>query len=136
MTVLGTRSGSQILRSFLPQQTADLHRGIYRVVETIPVAHPGRYRLVVEPPAGYAAPSQRTAADMAALRQPDGTPFDIVAGSFGNAFAVTGPEPVEIAIPLDKIGKPIELDKKADRSEAAPGDTIVYSIGLRVARVP
>lgn len=33
MTELGTRSGSQILRAFLPQQTADLKGGIYRVVE-------------------------------------------------------------------------------------------------------
>jgi len=33
MTELGTRSGSQILRTFLPQQTADLKGGIYRVTE-------------------------------------------------------------------------------------------------------
>lgn len=33
MTVLGTRSGSQILRTFLPQQTTDLSGGIYRVTE-------------------------------------------------------------------------------------------------------
>jgi hypothetical protein len=33
MSTLGTRSGSQILRTFLPQQTADLRRGIWRVVE-------------------------------------------------------------------------------------------------------
>lgn len=33
MTELGTRSGSQILRTFLPQQTADLRGGIYRVRE-------------------------------------------------------------------------------------------------------
>lgn len=33
MTELGTRSGSQILRTFLPQQTADLRGGIYRVAE-------------------------------------------------------------------------------------------------------
>lgn len=33
MTVLGTRSGSQILRTFLPQQTTDLGGGIYRVTE-------------------------------------------------------------------------------------------------------
>jgi hypothetical protein len=33
VTVLGTRSGSQILRTFLPQQTADLSGGIYRVTE-------------------------------------------------------------------------------------------------------
>lgn len=33
MTELSTRSGSQILRTFLPQQTADIKAGIYRVVE-------------------------------------------------------------------------------------------------------
>jgi hypothetical protein len=33
MTQLGTRSGTQILRTFLPQQTADLKGGIYRVTE-------------------------------------------------------------------------------------------------------
>ncbi len=33
MTDLATRSGSQILRTFLPQQTADLKGGIYKVVE-------------------------------------------------------------------------------------------------------
>jgi hypothetical protein len=33
MTELGTRNGSQILRTFLPQQTADLKGGIYKVAE-------------------------------------------------------------------------------------------------------
>jgi len=33
VTVLGSRSGTQILRTFLPQQTADLKGGIYKVVE-------------------------------------------------------------------------------------------------------
>ena len=33
MTELGTRNGSQILRTFLPQQTADLKGGIYKVTE-------------------------------------------------------------------------------------------------------
>ena len=33
MSELTRRSGSQILRTFLPQQTADVKGGIYRVVE-------------------------------------------------------------------------------------------------------
>ncbi|MFG1918246.1 hypothetical protein [Micromonospora sp. NPDC048898] len=33
MTILGSRSGSQILRTFLPDQTVDLRGEIYRVVE-------------------------------------------------------------------------------------------------------
>ncbi|MGQ7297907.1 hypothetical protein [Quadrisphaera sp. KR29] len=33
MSDLGTRSASQVLRTFLPQQTADLRGGVYRVVD-------------------------------------------------------------------------------------------------------
>jgi hypothetical protein len=35
MTILGRRSGSQILRTFLPEQTVDLSGGIYRVTEWV-----------------------------------------------------------------------------------------------------
>lgn len=39
MTVLGERSGSQILRTFLPDQTADLRGDIYRVAEWSAPSH-------------------------------------------------------------------------------------------------
>jgi uncharacterized repeat protein (TIGR01451 family) len=105
----------------------DLPAGSFR----FPVVRPGRYRLLVEPPAGYAAPSRRSAADMAALRQPDGTAFEIVAASFGGAFVLTGPKPVEVGIPVDPAGEPIQLVKRASVAEAAPGDAIVYTVDVR-----
>jgi uncharacterized repeat protein (TIGR01451 family) len=101
--------------------------GAYR----FPLVRPGRYRIVVQPPAGYHAPSVRSPAELAALTDPDGGHYQVGDASYGAAFAVTGPEPVHVAIPLDKIGQPIQLAKRADKTEAAPGDTIDYSIGVR-----
>ncbi|MEA3002945.1 MAG: hypothetical protein QOH81_1733 [Sphingomonadales bacterium] len=96
-----------------------------------PRVRAGRYRMVVEAPAGYHAPSERSPAELALLVGPDGAPYQIDTASYGAAFAVTGPAGVWVAIPLDKIGKPIDLSKKADKGEAAPGDTIVYSVVVR-----
>lgn len=48
---------------------------------------PGRYRVVVTPPAGYSAPSVATQAQIAAL---PGAPFAISAASYLQAFDLTG----------------------------------------------
>ncbi|HMC92131.1 MAG TPA: hypothetical protein VKI45_06665, partial [Allosphingosinicella sp.] len=101
--------------------------GAYR----FPLVRPGRYRLLVEAPAGYVAPSVRTPADLAGLAGPDGAPFALSAGSYGADFVVTGPEPVRIAIPLDKIGQPLLVTKQSNRTEAAPGETIAYAVSVR-----
>ncbi|MDB5694258.1 MAG: hypothetical protein JWO81_3321, partial [Alphaproteobacteria bacterium] len=101
--------------------------GAYR----FPQVQAGRYRMVIEAPPGYHAPSARSPAELASLIGPDGAPYQIGTASYGAAFAVTGPGGVSVAIPLDKIGKPIELVKTADRGEAAPGDSVVYSVIVR-----
>jgi uncharacterized repeat protein (TIGR01451 family) len=101
-----------------------LTAGNYR----FPVVRAGRYRLVVQPPAGYHAPSLRRPADLSGLTAPDGSKFALSDGSYGAAFAVTGPAPVNIAIPLDPVGKPILVTKQANRAEAVPGETVAYAI--------
>ena len=103
-----------------------------------PLVRPGRYRLLVEAPAGYHAPSLRSPSELAGLTAPDGTPFAISTASYGADFLVTGPAPVHVAIPLDKIGSPITLSKHADRTEAAPGETVAYAVAVRNpdAKVP
>ncbi|MFL6845878.1 MAG: hypothetical protein ACJ8ER_13470 [Allosphingosinicella sp.] len=103
--------------------------GLYR----FPLARPGSYRLRVEPPQGYSAPSVRSPADMAGLRTPGGRPFTIVAASFGNAFALAGPEPVRISIPLDAPRAPIQLTKQASRATAAPGEAVLFTVAIRNA---
>jgi len=107
----------------------DFPAGDYR----FPLVRAGRYRLLVEPIAPYAAPSSATAADLAGLRRPDGLPFTIVAGSYGGEIALAGAAAVRIDIPLDRPVTPIILSKTASRAEAEAGDLVQYRL---VARNP
>ncbi|HEX2763090.1 MAG TPA: hypothetical protein VHM92_04480 [Allosphingosinicella sp.] len=101
--------------------------GLYR----FPLVRPGTYHLVVDPPAPFTAPSVRGAAEMAALRDPAGAPFDLSGASWGKAFTVDGPEPVRIAIPVDAPRNPIQVSKQASRASAAPGEPVAFSIAVR-----
>ncbi|HYI39912.1 MAG TPA: hypothetical protein VE053_06300 [Allosphingosinicella sp.] len=101
--------------------------GLFR----FPLIRPGVYRLRVEPPQGYTAPSVRTPAEMADLRTPRGRPFTIVDASYGGTFTIAGPEPVRVSIPLDGPRAPIHLAKQASRADAAPGEAIVFTVDVR-----
>ncbi len=96
-----------------------------------PFARAGQYRLQVEPPAPYTAPSASSPADLAGLRRPDGPPFTITTASFGNVFTLTGPAPVRIDIPLDKPGAPLVLRKTASQPVAVAGDAVQYRITVQ-----
>ena len=94
-----------------------------------PFVAPGTYRLIVEPPAPYTAPSQSSPADLAALRRPDdGQPFDITGASYGNPFTLSTPAPVRVDIPVDQPGLPLILRKSTSTQVAVPGDVIQYRI--------
>jgi hypothetical protein len=95
-----------------------------------PLVRPGRYRLIVEPPAGYSVPSVRQPAELAALRRPDGQPFAIGAGSYGGVIVLSDPAPVRIDIPLDPPLTPILLVKNAATTQSEPGGIVQYRIGL------
>ncbi|MEZ5679813.1 MAG: hypothetical protein R3E14_00780 [Erythrobacter sp.] len=96
-----------------------------------PLTSLGSYRLLIEPPAPYTAPSVVSREDLALLTRPDGRPFIIEDGSFGGVFALTTPEPVQVDIPLDRPSVLIELIKTASRQRAQPGDPVFYSIIAR-----
>jgi hypothetical protein len=96
-----------------------------------PLVRPGRYRLVIELPSPYVAPSTATPAALAGLRRPDGTPFTIVPASFGEEIVLSEATPVRIDIPLDRDLAPILLTKDASAAEAEAGDLVQYRIGLR-----
>ena len=108
--------------------------GLYR----FPLIRPGVYRLRVEPPQGYTAPSVRTPAEMAGLLTPKGRAFTIVDASYGRPFTLAGPEPVRISIPVDGPRAPIQLVKQASRETAAPGEAVAFTIIVRNsdARLP
>lgn len=96
-----------------------------------PLVRPGTYRLLVEPVAPYAAPSQATPAELAALTRPGGGAFTITAGSYGAAFVLTAAGAVRIDIPLDPPTTALILSKTASRPIAASGDLIQYSVTVR-----
>lgn len=96
-----------------------------------PFVRAGTYRLLVQPPAPYTVPSTSTPADLAGLRRPDGQPFAIAAGSYGNVFTLSDPSPVRIDVPADRPGGTIILHKSASSPVAVPGDPVQYRITVQ-----
>ncbi len=98
-----------------------------------PQTNPGTYRLAVTPPPPYTAPSLVLPEQIARVTRPDGRAFVIGDGSYGNAFSLTSPVPVQIDIPLDRPGTAVSLTKTASRRQAQPGDAIFYTLAVRNA---
>ncbi|MEO1167286.1 MAG: carboxypeptidase-like regulatory domain-containing protein [Pseudomonadota bacterium] len=92
------------------------------------VVPPGRYRLIVEPPDPYTGISQAEPRELAAFVDSRGNPYDIVQGSYGDAFVIGGPSSIEIDIPLDQPTAPLSVEKAASRQLAQPGDPVLFSI--------
>ena len=94
-----------------------------------PFVAPGTYRLIVEPPSPFTAPSTASPADLAAFRRPDdGLPFEISGASYGNPFTLNSPAPVRVDIPVDQPGLPLILRKTTSTQVAVPGDVVQYRI--------
>jgi uncharacterized repeat protein (TIGR01451 family) len=91
----------------------------------------GRYRLIVEPPTPYSAPSQRSPQELSGLRGPDGLPFALGEGSYALPFAVDSLDPVRIDIPVDSPGGAISMQKIISRDEAQPGDALFFQLTIR-----
>ena len=105
----------------------DYPAGDYR----FPLVRPGRYRLIVQPPEPYTAPSTASPAELAPLRRPDGQNFTLVAGSYGGEILLAGAAAVRIDLPLDRPMTPIVLAKTASRAEAEAGDPVQYRLVIR-----
>ena len=93
-----------------------------------PLTFLGRYRLVIEPPELYSAPSVVAPEQLASLTRPNGGSFVIREGSYGEAFDLPDPTPVQIDIPLDRAGPGINITKTASRAQVVPGDVVFYAI--------
>jgi uncharacterized repeat protein (TIGR01451 family) len=91
----------------------------------------GRYRLIVEPPAPFSAPSQMSPQELSGLTRPDGLPLALGEGSFALPFVVDSLEPVRIDIPVDRPGGAISMQKSVSRDEAQPGDALFFQLTIR-----
>ena len=95
-----------------------------------PVVAAGEYKLVVQPPTPYTAPSTISAQNLAGILRPDGTPVQVVGGSYGEAFSVGTVEALRIDIPVDKPGSPVTMTKSASRATAQSGDVVFYTLSI------
>lgn len=95
-----------------------------------PLTTQGRFRLLVEPPEPYTAPSVAPRDVLARLSRPDGRAYVIRDGSFGDIFVLDTPVPYEVDIPLDGPAGDIGLVKTASRTRAEPGDVVFYTLTI------
>jgi uncharacterized repeat protein (TIGR01451 family) len=98
--------------------------GVFR----FPLVAAGDYQLVVEPPAGYRAPSTVPESRLQTL---PGSPYALTPASFGNAMTIAGEIPQAIDIPLDPAAGALFLDKRAGLDVAAIGDFVPYTVTVR-----
>ncbi len=96
-----------------------------------PLTRQGRFRLQVEPPAPYTAPSVAPRELLGQITRPDGRPFVIRDTSFGEAFVLDNPIPFEVDIPVDHPSLDLALAKTASRETASPGDVVFYAVTVR-----
>lgn len=95
-----------------------------------PLSAFGSYRLLVEPPSPYTAPSNAAPAALAALTRRDGGSFAISDASFGAAFALDTPDAVRVDVPVDRPGMGVTLTKTASRTRAQPGDPVFFTLTI------
>lgn len=98
-----------------------------------PVVPDGDYRLVVTPPAAYAAPSSAAIADLQNL---PGAPFALGEASFGAAFTKSDGISVAIDVPVDPRASSLFLQKRTLTAVAAPGDFVRYELAVENAVGP
>ncbi len=89
-----------------------------------PLMPQGSYRLTLGPLEGYSFASARSAAD---LENVPGGPFIIQPASYGEAFLLNGPEPVNFDVPVDPAGD-LLLEKSVSAATASAGDTVGYTV--------
>jgi uncharacterized repeat protein (TIGR01451 family) len=100
--------------------------GVFR----FPLLAAGDYRLVVDPPERFAAPSTVPEARLQTL---PGAPYTLQPASFGAAFTVHGELAQAVDIPLDPTGSVLFVSKRAALDVAAVGDFVPYSVTVRNA---
>ena len=95
-----------------------------------PVVPPGRYRLIVQPPSPYTAPSTTNDPQLAGLTRPDGSALALGTGSRGEIFTLGTAASLRLDVPVDRPAGALGLTKAASRAVAQPGDQILYTISV------
>jgi uncharacterized repeat protein (TIGR01451 family) len=100
--------------------------GVFR----FPLVAAGDYRLVVEPPERYSAPSRVPEAQLQTL---PGAPFTLLPASFGAPLTIAGQVAQAVDIPLDPTGGALFVAKSVGLDVVAVGDFVPYTVTVRNA---
>lgn len=93
-----------------------------------PLAPEGRYRLEIEPPPNFTAPSAAPLAQLALLPRPDGGAFALSGASLGDEFDLVDTAPIEVDIPVDRGASAPDLTFTVSRQRAQAGDPLAYTL--------
>ncbi len=100
--------------------------GVFR----FPLVAAGNYRLVVEPPERFSAPST---APEARLQTLPGAPYTLLPASFGGALTVAGQVAPALDVPVDPLAGALFVAKSTALDIAAVGDFVPFSVTVRNA---
>jgi uncharacterized repeat protein (TIGR01451 family) len=115
------------------QAVTDASGGVYRFppgVYRFPLVAAGDYRVVVEPPSGFSAPSGVPETRLQTL---PGAPYELGPPSFGAPLPVAGQVATAVDIPIDPLANALFVDKRTALDTAAIGDFVPYSVTVRNA---
>lgn len=110
-------------------QTYQFQPGEYR----FPLTVLGRFRIKVEPPPEFTAPSAASVEQLTLLRRPDGQGFHVSPASFGADFILESTAPLQVDVPIDPTVTPVTMTKTASRHDVLPGDAVIYTITVNNA---
>ncbi len=96
-----------------------------------PYLLPGNYRYLITAPAGFTVPS--TVPEALLPNDPDGFPYAIADGSYGEVFVVLPGPALLIDIPIDPppLNSSLFLQKSVSATEASAGDFLRYALSLQ-----
>lgn len=93
-----------------------------------PLMYAGDYRLVVEPPQPYTAPSITPMAELAGYTRPTGDPYILIDASYGKLLHFAATHDVFLDIPLDRPLIQTSITKTVSKDTAVPGDVVLYTV--------
>jgi len=92
-----------------------------------PLVRPGRYRLIVAPPSGYAAPSTVATSVIQGL---PGHPYALELGSRGEDFSLNPGPALHLDLPVDARAKSLFISKKSLKDTAEVGEYLQHSLTI------
>ena len=90
-----------------------------------PYVKPGDYRLEVEPPSGYHAPSL---VKVNALEKLFGSPYTLPSGSFGKVITHRKSGIVQLDVPVDPVSGQLLMQKSVSSATASIGDVVEFTL--------